>query len=100
MAANETGKKKPDVWGCPNPKGKYGLWGLVAELESDKGFAAFFTDLLKRANANEKGAKNKDGEGAFAQQGQGVQAKHVAGCDRLAGRFSRRVRQQKAIEAH
>ena len=56
MSANGTTKRKQDTWGCPNPKAAYNLWDLVALLQSDKAFAEFFADLLKRANDNDKGA--------------------------------------------
>jgi hypothetical protein len=55
-----TAKKKPKpsiaTWDCPNPQNPYTLWGLVRLLESDRDFADFFSELLKRANNNEKGA--------------------------------------------
>ena len=42
---------------CPNPNGTpYSLWGLIAELKKNSGFAADFVDLLKQANNNNKGA--------------------------------------------
>ena len=56
MAANETAKKKIEDWECPNPKAAYNLWDLVNLLQSDKAFAAFFSDLLMRANDNDKSA--------------------------------------------
>jgi hypothetical protein len=54
-AKKKTGKKKHAVGECPNPDRAYTLWGLIGKLE-DKDFAAFFLDLLKRAEANEPGA--------------------------------------------
>ena len=45
------------VGGCPNPNGKpYTLWQLVALLRSDKTFAQFFLDLVKRAQENDRAA--------------------------------------------
>ena len=51
-------KRKPSAttWDCPNSQAPYTLWGLVRLLESDRDFAEFFADLLKKANNNEKGA--------------------------------------------
>ena len=51
-------KRKPSAttWDCPNSQAPYTLWGLVSLLQSDKSFAEFFADLLKRANNNDKGA--------------------------------------------
>ena len=54
-AKKKTGKKKHAVGECPNPDKAYTLWGLIGKLQ-DKDFAAFFLDLLKRAESNEPGA--------------------------------------------
>jgi hypothetical protein len=56
MAENERAKTKLGGWECPNPKGAYNLGDLVFLLENDKAFAGFFSDLLKRANNNDKSA--------------------------------------------
>jgi hypothetical protein len=56
MTPKETAKTKLGDWECPNSKGAYNLWDLVDLLESDKVFAGFFADLLKRANDNDKSA--------------------------------------------
>lgn len=50
-------KKNPAAtWECPNPKEKYNLWDLVKLLESDRTFAQFFFNLVKRANENDRDA--------------------------------------------
>ena len=41
---------------CSNPGPPLGLWDVIAKLQSDKGFAAEFIDLLKSANNNEQDA--------------------------------------------
>lgn len=56
MTAKKKVKPGTTTWDCPNPQSPYTLWGLVRLLESDSGFADFFSELLKRANNNEKGA--------------------------------------------
>jgi len=54
-AKKKTGKKKHALGECPNPGKAYTLWELIGHLQ-DRGFAGFFLDLLKRAEANEPGA--------------------------------------------
>jgi hypothetical protein len=41
---------------CTNPGRPLGLWDFIARLQSDKGFAADFVDLVKLANNNDQGA--------------------------------------------
>jgi hypothetical protein len=58
MAAKKKGqrRKAAAAWECPNPRGKpYTLWELI-RLLSDRAFAQFFLDLLKRAEENDKAA--------------------------------------------
>ncbi|MEY2504325.1 MAG: hypothetical protein QOG27_605 [Verrucomicrobiota bacterium] len=56
MAAKKKKKPVPTTWDCPNPRSPYTLWELVRLLENDSEFADFFSQLLKSANNNEKGA--------------------------------------------
>lgn len=55
MAAKKT-KKKPLVYGCPNPKAPYGLWALVQLIETDLAFGQFFFAQLKLALGNNEAA--------------------------------------------
>ena len=58
MAKKKAAKKKRAVVDCPNPGNEgrpYNLTDFLILLK-DKDFASSFLDLLKRAEANEKGA--------------------------------------------
>lgn len=58
MATKKPAKKKLAAGGCPNPANEGQPFNLteLLELLKDKAFAQFFFDLLKRAEANERGA--------------------------------------------
>lgn len=59
MAADETERKKAVAWECLNPRGKpYSLGEIVALLQTDKTFAQFFFELLKRAEAGHPDAND------------------------------------------
>lgn len=55
MAAKKT-KKKPLVYGCPNPKSPYSLGALVQLLQTDLAFGQFFFPQLKLALGNNDAA--------------------------------------------